>query len=102
MGGHDLEGPGEVDNGNLGSVYHFPKEGREHILQIDKYAVGKFSIPVNSKDKYVVADCKDPREKRVLEFIVLIMYPEKPTWITVTHSNTIIGALSRVRKVVGD
>ena len=34
---------------------------------------------VNPKDGYVVADCKDPRVKRVLEFLVPLLYPEKPT-----------------------
>ena len=44
-------------------------------------------------------DCEDPREWRVLEFVVPIMYPEKPTWITVMISNTIFGALSSMRLV---
>ena len=35
----------------------------------------------------------------MLEFIVLILYPEKPIRITVTLANTIFGALSGVRQV---
>ena len=46
---------------------------------MDKFAHGKFSIPVNPKDGYAVANCEDPRKKRVLEFIVLILYQKKPT-----------------------
>ena len=44
-----------------------------------------------------MADCEDPRERRDLEFIVLILYPEKPTRIIVTLSN--FEAFSGVRKV---
>ena len=80
-------------------VYNFPKEGRGHAFQTDKFAHGKFSTLVNPKDGYAMADCKDPRKKKVSEFIVPILYLEKPTWITVTLSNTIFGALSGVRKV---
>ena len=46
-----------------------------------------------------MADCEDPRERRVLEFIVPILYLEKPTRIMATLSNTIFGAFTGVRKV---
>ena len=59
----------------------------------------KFSTLINPKDGYAVVDCKDPRERRVLEFVVSILYPEKPTQVAVTISNTIFGALSRARLV---
>ena len=40
---------------------------------------GKFRSPINSKDGHSVEDCIDPREqRRVLEFVVPIVYPEKP------------------------
>ena len=80
-------------------VYNLPKKRRGQASQADKFAQAKFSVPINPKDGYVVADCKDPRETRFLEFVVPILYPEKPTQITVTLSNTIFGALSRIRKV---
>ena len=66
---------------------------------MDKFAVCKFSTHINPKDGYVVADYEDPRERRMLEFVVLILYLEKPTRITVTLANTIFGALSGARKV---
>ena len=43
-------------------------------------------------------DCIDPRERKVLEFIIPILYLEKPNRIIVTMDNTIFGALSGVRK----
>ena len=46
-------------------VYNFPKEGRGQASWTDKFAQGKFSVPVNPKDGYIVVDYKDPREKRV-------------------------------------
>ena len=57
---------------------------------------GKFSTSINPKDGHAIVDCVDPKEKRVLEFIVPILYLEKPTQITVMVANTIFGALCRV------
>ena len=58
-----------------------------------------FSGRVNPKDGYAVADFKDPRVKRVLEFLVPLLYPEKPTRVTITVGNMIFGALSGERPV---
>ena len=66
---------------------------------MDKFATGKFSTLINPKHGYAVANCKDPRERKMLEFIVPILYLEKPTLITVILSNTIFGAMSGVRQV---
>ena len=44
-------------------------------------------------------DCRDERERRVLEFLVPIVHPNKPTWVTRTLGNTIFGALSGDRTV---
>ena len=65
----------------------------------DRFIDGIFSGRVNPKDGYAVADCKDPRVKRVLEFLVPLLYPEKPTRVTITVGNTIFGALSGERLV---
>ena len=75
------------------------KLGRGQASRTDKYVDGKFSIQINPKDGHAVADCVDPRERRVLEFVVPIIYPEKPNRITMMVTNTIFGTLSGVRKV---
>ena len=54
---------------------------------------------VNPKDGYAVVDCKEPRARKVLEFLVPILYPEKPTRVTIMVGNTIFGALSGKRPV---
>jgi hypothetical protein len=51
------------------------------------------------KDGYSIDDCKDPWHKRLLAFLVPIVYSEKPNRITVTWGNTIFGALNGGRKV---
>ena len=80
-------------------VYGFGR-GREGMAsRTDRYIDGMFSNRVNPKDRYAVADCKDPRVKRVLEFLVPLLYPEKPTRVTITVGNTIFGALSGERPV---
>jgi hypothetical protein len=47
----------------------------------------------------LIDDCKDLRHRRLLAFLVPIVYPEKPNRITVTWGNTIFGALNGGRKV---
>ena len=80
-------------------VYGFGRGGEGMASRTDRYIDGMFSGRVNPKDGYAVADCKDPRAKRVLEFLVPLLYPEKPTRVTITVGNTIFGALSGERPV---
>ena len=39
-----------------------------------------------------MADCKDPRARAVLAFLIPVFYPEKPTRVTVTWANTIFSS----------
>ena len=55
----------------------------------EDYSTGKFENPVHSKDGYLTADCKDPMARRVLEFLVPILLPEKGAWFTVGIASTI-------------
>ena len=80
-------------------VYGFRREGEGMASRTDRFIDGMFSSRVNSKDGYAVVDCKDPRAKRVLEFLVPLLYPEKPTRVMITVGNTIFGALSGERPV---
>ena len=63
------------------------------------YIEGKFRNEADPKDGYPVRDCRDERERRVLEFLVSIVHPDKPTRVTRTLGNTIFGALSGDRTV---
>ena len=69
------------------------------VGRTNKLVDGKFCTTINPKNGHTVADCVDPRERRVFEFVVLILNPEKPSRVTLTVGNTIFGALSEVRKV---
>ena len=80
-------------------VYGFGRGGEGMASWTDRFIDGMFSGRVNPKDGYAVVDCKDPRAKRVLEFLVPLLYPEKPTRVTITVDNTIFGALSGERLV---
>lgn len=75
-------------------------------MRADKYATGKFRGPPNSKDGYAISDCIDDRHRRVLVFVIPILYPEKPIRVTVMVANTIFGAMEgrvvRWGKVIGD
>ena len=65
----------------------------------DLYIEGKFRNDTDSKDGFPVRDCRDSRERRLLEFLVPIVHPDKPTRVTRTIGNTIFGALSGDRLV---
>ena len=80
-------------------VYGFGRGGEGMASRTDRFIDGMFSGRVNPKDGYAVVDCRDPRVKRVLEFLVPLLYPEKPTRVTITIGNTIFGALSGERPV---
>jgi hypothetical protein len=65
----------------------------------DEYVKECFKDLPSPKDGYSIDDCKDPQHRRLLAFLVPIVYPEKPNRITVTWGNTIFGALNGGRKV---
>ena len=65
----------------------------------DQFIGKKFWNAANPKDGFAIAYCEDSRAKKVLEFRIPILYPEKPTQVTVTVGNTIFVALLGERKV---
>ena len=65
----------------------------------DLYIEGKFRNDADSKDGFLVRDCRNFRERRLLEFLVSIVHSDKPTRVTRTIGNTIFGALSGDRPV---
>ena len=60
---------------------------------------GKFLHEVDLKDGFPVRECRDAQERRLLEFLVPIVYLDKPTRVTHTLRNTIFGAISGARSV---
>ena len=57
------------------------------------YVDGKFSHMVDSRDGFLVSDCRDAQKCRLLEFLVPIIHSDKPTRVTITIGNIIFGAL---------
>jgi hypothetical protein len=80
-------------------VYHFSAGGGRLAGRKDEYVKDCFKDLPSPKDGYSIEDCKDPRHRRLLAFLVPIVYPEKPNRITVTWGNTIFGAMNGGRKV---
>ena len=85
----------------LREAYGFDVGGEGFASRTDKFIGGKFRNAANPKDGFAIADCEDSKAKRVLEFLIPILYPEKPTRVTVTVGNTISGALLGERRVDG-
>ena len=54
---------------------------------------------VDPKDGYSVNDCRVDRNRRLFEFLIPIVHPDKPTRVTITIGNTIFGALDGGREV---
>ena len=80
-------------------VYGFRKEGRMKAQRNDTWINGKFDSSIDPKNGYAVSNIIDPRERRVLEFVVPILYPEKPGRVTKEIGNTIFRALCGEYKV---
>ena len=80
-------------------VYNFLPRRNGMAKWTDKFVEGKFLHDVDSKDGFPVRECRNARERRVLEFQVPIVHPDKPTRMTHTLGNTIFGALTGDRPV---
>ena len=80
-------------------VYDFQPGGNSLANRTDLYIEGKFRNDVDPKDGFPVRDCRNPRKRKLLEFLVPIVHPDKPTRMTRTIGNTIFGALSGERPV---
>ena len=80
-------------------VYQFLPGRNGMANRTDKFLEGKFLHEVNPKDGFPVRECRNDREHRVLEFLVPVVHPDKPTRVTRTLDNTIFGALTGDRPV---
>ena len=60
-------------------IYDFQEGDEGFASQTDKFIYRKFWNPVNPKDGFAVLDCEDIQAKRMLEFLIPILYPEKPS-----------------------
>ena len=69
------------------------------VTRGEKHAEGKFAHPAHPKDGYPLSECKDPRAKRLLEFLVPIFYLEEPARVTATRANTILEAYTSEQDV---
>ena len=65
----------------------------------EKFVEGKFTHPSHFKDGYPLPDCKDPRTRRMLEFLIPILYLEKPTRVTIMVGNMVFGVYTSERVV---
>ena len=81
-------------------VYGFQRGVRAGLAgRKDRLFVRKFQGDVDPKEGLHPSKCRNPREMRVLEFLMPILYPEKPKRISLTMANNMFGALFGVRPV---
>ena len=60
----------------------FQNRGKGLCGRNEDFTQGKFHHPVHNKDGYFTADRNDPRARRVLEFLVPILLPDKGARVT--------------------
>ncbi|HEX8608852.1 MAG TPA: hypothetical protein VF679_09470, partial [Pedobacter sp.] len=73
------------------AAYDFGTKGQGICGRGEDFTIGRFHHPVHSKDGYLTADCKDPRARRVLEFLVPILLSDKGARVTMGIASTILG-----------
>ena len=79
-------------------VYGFaPRKGEGWASRKDIFFVGMFRVEHDPKGGFLPMDCQNPREHRVIEFILPILIPEKSKRLSITMVDTLFGALSGVR-----
>ena len=91
--------PDEWTAGVWREVYNFLLGGGGMANRTDQYVEGKFLHKADLKDGFPVRECRDAREHRLLEFLVPIVHPDKPTRVTRTLENTNFGVLGGKRPV---
>ena len=75
-------------------VYKFHRRiGEGWAGRKDSLFAGKFKGEVDPKEGLHPANCRNLRERRVLEFLMPTLNPEKPKRITLTMANTLSGAM---------
>ena len=80
-------------------TYSFPRGGSGWSNRMEGHHEGRFMHQVDPKDRYSVGDCRNDRQRRLLEFLVPIVHPDKPTQVMITIGNTIFKALDGGREV---
>ena len=91
--------PEEWTAGVWRDVYNFLTGGGGMANQTVQYVEGKFLHKADPKDGFLVRECRDAWERRLLEFLVSIVHQDKPTRVTRTVGNTVFGALSGEQRV---
>jgi hypothetical protein len=81
-------------------VYGFsPKKGEGWASRKDSLYVGKLRREHDLKDEFNPGNFRNPRERRVIKFILPTLSSEKHKQLTITMVNTLFGAMFGVRPV---
>ena len=70
--------PEEWTAGVWKGVYQFLPGGSGMANRTNKFVEGKFLHDVDPKDGFPIRECRNDRERRVLEFLVPIVHPGNP------------------------
>ena len=91
--GEDYEtGPKIMDRGSMGRcVWVCTAEGKK-MGEREEYLLRKKGQGRNDpRDGLYPVDRRNPNERRMIEFLFLILYPKKPKRLNIIMANTIVG-----------
>ena len=81
-------------------IYKFPRgKGEGCVGRHDGFHAGKLWTNTHLKDGFQPGSYQNPKEHKVLEFILPILSPGKPRRISLTMANTLYRAMFGVRPV---
>ena len=80
-------------------VYNSPFRDKGMATRGEKYAEGKFANPPHPKDGYFLLECKDPRARKMLEFVIPTFYSKKPIRLIILVGNIVFGAYTGEQEV---
>ena len=80
-------------------AYGFNLRGLGTCSRSKNFTGGRFSSASHRNDSLLVADCIDADVKKVLEYLVHILYPKRPTYCTLFLAGTIMDSYYEERKV---
>ncbi|CAM6129143.1 unnamed protein product [Calypogeia fissa] len=83
----------------ISKVFGMNLDGEGYILRGENFTAPYFDGNINPKEGWVLRKCNHIPLRRVLAFLVPLIYPERPNRVTVKIGSTIIASYLRMRKI---
>ena len=85
----------------IGQAFQCPTDGMKGMLQRNDLHESYFDGQKNLSHGWRLKQCNDARLAAVLNFLLPILHPKKPTFIPISLANTVIASLTAVTQSIG-